>query len=227
VITISAFSRDEIVRLLGVPADRVVVTWLAPWRTGQPDGVRAADADRRSPMVLHVGTLLNRRQLPLLVRAFAPIVRRLPQARLVIVGENRTFPFEDPVALASELGIAEAVVVRAYVSDEELTRLYAEAAAFAFLSTYEGFGLTPLEAMAAGVPVVACDTAVAREVYGDAVLLVPPGDEAGVTTALTRLLEDDELRARLRAAASLTLGRLSWDTTARATLDVLEQAART
>jgi glycosyltransferase involved in cell wall biosynthesis len=223
VITISAFSRDEIVRLLGVSRDRVEVTWLAPWRSGTEGAAFSRAGTSRT--ILYVGSLFNRRQLPLLVRGFAPIARRDPYAKLVLVGENRTHPFEDPAAVARELGIAAAVDVRAYVADEELAALYREASAFVFLSTYEGFGLTPLEAMAAGVPVVACDTPVAREVYGEAALFVPPGDVDGVTRALTSVLEDDAVRERLAAAAARTLARFSWDATAQTTLDVLRRAA--
>jgi glycosyltransferase involved in cell wall biosynthesis len=249
VLTISDFSRGEIVRHLGVPAERVEVTWLAPWRGSSPQvpsphhsprlrqgdaGLVEAVAEAARPRaertgarsVLCVGTILNRRQIPLLVRGFAPIARQDPQARLVIVGENRTFPAEDPAAIARAFGIAAAVDLRSYVSDEILAQLYREASAFAWLSTYEGFGLTPLEAMAAGVPVVACDTPVAREVYGDAARLVPAGDVDGVTRALTAVLDDEAVRDELREAAAGTLARFSWDETARATLDVLRRAAR-
>jgi len=232
VLTVSAFSKAEIVRLLGVPESRVQVTWEAPARSfGSPaTSLAAAPAPSAEgshpPTVLYVGSLLNRRQLPLLVRGFAPVARRHPGARLVLVGENRTYPHEDPAAVARELGIGDAVDVRAWVSDAALAQLYREASVFVFLSTYEGFGLTPLEAMSAGVPVVACDTPVAREVYGEAAWLVAPGDLDGVTRALTSVLEDPTVRADLLAAATRTLGRLSWDTTARTTLEVLEQAAR-
>jgi glycosyltransferase involved in cell wall biosynthesis len=234
VLTISAFSRDEIVRHVGVPAERIEVTWLAPWRSatasppakagGLQEGGGGLPGDR--PTVLYAGSILNRRQIPLLVRAFAPLARAMPGARLVLVGENRTFPREDPTALAAELGIADAVDVRAYVADEELAQLYREASAFAWLSTYEGFGLPPLEAMAAGAPVVACDTPVAREVYGDAARLAPAGDVAALTAALSDVLTNAAVRAELTAAAPRVLSRYSWDRTAQTTLDVLRRAAR-
>jgi glycosyltransferase involved in cell wall biosynthesis len=224
VLTISAFSQGEIVRHLGVPPDRVEVTWLAPWRRPSHAVVVRHERDATRPLILYAGSLLNRRQIPLLVRAFAPIARATPGARLVLVGENRTFPREDPAALAATLGIADAVDVRSWVSDAELSQLYRDALAFVWLSTYEGFGLPPVEAMAAGAPVIACDTAVAREVYGDAARLVREGDEAGLTAALELVLHDRSERTRLRSAAAGVLAQFSWDATARTTLDVLRRA---
>ncbi len=244
VVTISEFSRQEIVRRVGVPAQKVIVTplsaggWFDPLR-GTQDNVlasaqgatkqeteilpRSASLEGREPLVLYVGSLFTRRNIPLLIRAFA---RLAPQARLVIVGENRTNPREDPEGLARTLGVAERVSVRSYVSDAELAALYRQASAFAFLSTYEGFGLTPLEALSAGVPIVVFDTPVAREVYGDAALYAREGDADDVSHALHTLLTDTTTREQLRTRADAVIARYSWDRTATATLDALTSAAR-
>jgi glycosyltransferase involved in cell wall biosynthesis len=112
------------------------------------------------------------------------------------------------------------------VGDEDLRNLYREARAFVFLSEYEGFGLTPLEALAAGVPVLVLDTPVAREVYGPAATYVPPGDLPATTAALERLLNDpDAAHASLREAGSV-LARYSWDRAANDTLEYIEAVAR-
>ena len=102
--------------------------------------------------VLTVGSIFNRRHVDHLIRAFARIAARLPGARLVIVGENRTHPHQDLGALIRDLRVTDRVDLRSYVSDDELLALYGQARAFAFLSTYEGFGLTPVEAIISGVP---------------------------------------------------------------------------
>jgi glycosyltransferase involved in cell wall biosynthesis len=117
------------------------------------------------------------------------------------------------------------VRVRDYVPDAELAALYAGASAFAFLSEYEGFGLTPIEALTAGVPSVLLDTPVARETCGGSALYVPANDLRATTDALDRLLFDEEVRARLLATAPSVLARYRWARAARETMDVLQEAA--
>ena len=224
VLTVSAFSRDEIVRWLGIPPRRIRVTPLGVSARVQPPP--AAPRDDAPPLVLCVGSQLNRRHLPDLVRAFAPLAHVDTRARLVIVGENRTFPRQDVAAVARDLGLGRAVEVRPWVSDDELAALYGAATTFAWLSTYEGFGLPPLEAMAAGVPVVAYDTPVAREVYDTAATLISVGDVEAVAEALLALGRDPARRAAQRDAGHRQAQRFDWARTAGATLAALREAAR-
>jgi glycosyltransferase involved in cell wall biosynthesis len=113
---------------------------------------------------------------------------------------------------------------RTFVPDAELGRLYWTARAFAFLSEYEGLGLTPLEALAAGVPPLLLDTPVARESCGNAAVYVAKGDVAATASALERLLYDDRLRSRLLDAAPPVLAKYTWPRAARETLALLEAA---
>jgi glycosyltransferase involved in cell wall biosynthesis len=166
VFTDSEFSRTEILERLSIPAERVRV--IPPGVTARPPGAA------RQPIVLFVGSIFNRRRLPALIRAFAAATRERPDARLVIAGADRSYPALDLAGLAAEAGVSGRVDVRHYVTEPELDALYAAASVFVFLSEYEGFGLTPLEALSAHVPIVVLDTPVAREVYGEAAWYVPP-----------------------------------------------------
>jgi glycosyltransferase involved in cell wall biosynthesis len=218
VTTVSNFSAGEIVRWLGVPGSSIR---LAP--PGPPDVVGGPEGPR-DPTVLFVGSLFARRRIPELVRAFALVQRRVPGARLIIVGGART-PRVDPVALATRLGIESAVRWREYVTETELTAIYGQARAFAFLSDYEGFAITPLEALAHDTPIVLLDTPVSREIYGDAALLVP-ADERAIADALERVLTDGGLRAALVRAGRDRLAAFSWTRTADVVQAALEDAAR-
>ncbi len=220
VITISEFSHGEIVRHLGITADRVRVIPLGVGLSGA-----TASAAARDPLVLFVGSIFNRRHLPALVDGFSRLARRREDVRLEIVGANRTYPHLDLRALA-ETAAPGRIRIREWVDDADLRSLYERSAAFAFLSEYEGFGLTPLEALAAGIPPVVLDTAVAREVLGDAALYVDAADGQLVAAALNDAIGPGTERARVLRAAPGVLARYDWRRTAAATLAVLEEAAR-
>jgi glycosyltransferase involved in cell wall biosynthesis len=220
VLTVSEFSRREIEDLYGIPAARIRVV-----HNGLPPA-RPSSAAAREPLVLYAGSIFNRRRVPDLIAAFAAVVRAVPDARLVIVGDNRTWPPQDLAAVAAGHGVADRIEIRSFVPDDELAALFARASVFAFLSEYEGFGLTPLEALAAGVPAVVLDTPVAREIYGDAVRYVPRGDVAGAAAAITGLLTSDAGARALLTRAPAVLARYSWDRAAAGTLAAIEEAAQ-
>jgi glycosyltransferase involved in cell wall biosynthesis len=236
VITISEFTRRELVDHLGLPASRIHV--IPPGvRNARlaPDVHAAEDALRESrrggtpsaeARVLYVGSVFNRRHVGDLIRAFGRLAERRRDVSLDIVGDNRSYPHEDIRRMIDAESLDGRVRWHEYVTDEALRDLYARARAFAFLSEYEGLGLTPLEALASGVPPVLLDTAVARESCGEAALYVPAGNLAAAAGALERALFDEPTRAQLLAAAPATLGRYSWPRAARDTLAVIERAAQ-
>jgi glycosyltransferase involved in cell wall biosynthesis len=220
VLTGSQFSRDEILRYLGVPASRVQVV-----RYGLGMATGASPATSREPLVLYAGTILNRRHVPALISGFALATRQRPDLRLEIVGANRSHPQQDLASLVASLGVGRQVQLRDWVDDAELAALYARASVFAFLSEYEGFGLTPLEALAAGAVPVVLDTPVAREVLDDAAVRVAKPAAETVARALLDAL-DPATRARIAAARPAVLARYDWKAAAGQTLAALEQAAR-
>jgi len=220
IITISEFSRRELVERFGVAHSKIHVI---------PPGVTAprisSSPERQPATVLFTGSIFNRRHVPHLVRAFALVAQRHPQARLEIAGDNRSYPRQDLEQVIRYEGLEGRARWRSWVPDEELSRLYGRARAFAFLSEYEGLGLTPLEALAAGVPPVVLDTAVARESCGPAALYVELGNLQATATAIETALFDERRRAEILHAAPEVLGRYNWTRAARETLALLEQVA--
>ena len=221
VITVSDFSKQEIVRHLKVPASKVDVIYSG---VTSLRGTRITDHTETS--VLYVGSLFNRRHIPELIAGFAQLAAQHPSVRLDLVGDNRTRPHVDVDGLIAQSPARDRMRVRAYVSDDELARLYREARAFVFLSEYEGFAMTPLEALGAGVPVLLLDTEVAREIYGPAATYVERADPALIAAGLETALFDEEERNRTLSAATTQLERYSWHECAQRTLQVLLASAR-
>ena len=215
ILTDSEFSRREIVDRLAAAPDRLQVI---------PPGVTLRSTTRnpappREPIVLFAGSIFNRRRLPETILAFAEASANRPDARLVIVGADRSYPRIDLERLAEASGVRERIDVLPYAPEADLNALYARASVFVFLSEYEGFGLTPLEALSAGVPIVVLDTPISREVYGDAAWYVNPDNTVrGAGDAITTLMNDRAAAAALLEHAPAVLNRYSWDTAATDTL---------
>ncbi len=167
------------------------------------------------PFVLAVGTLQPRKNLRRLLEAWRDAQRDLSQWSLVLSGKEGWGP---------DLPEVPRTVLAGYVADSLLPRLMASADVFCFPSLDEGFGLPPLEAMAASTVAVVGDYPAAREVLGDAALIVPPTDSEAIADGIVRAATDESLRARLRSDGLATARRFTWDATAAATLQVYERA---
>ena len=229
VITISEFSKRELIDRLDVPTAKIHVILPGIGASGLGAGGSVPSSGPQSLVpsrykMLFVGSILNRRHVVDLIRAFAPIARAHADASLDIVGDNRSYPREDLWRTIAAEQLEAQARWHEYVSDQQLQTMYAEARAFAFLSEYEGLGLTPLEALASGVPPILLDTAVARESCGDAAIYVPMNDLPATRRAIESLLFDESVRQGILAAAPAQLAKYSWPRASRETLAVLERA---
>jgi glycosyltransferase involved in cell wall biosynthesis len=226
ILTVSEFSKQEIVERLGVSDTKVRVV---PQGIDVAEGVLARrhqpNDGEVDPRLLYVGSIFNRRRVPDLIRAVAALARRRPRISLDLVGDNRTFPPQDIDRAIDNHAMTGRVRWHRYASEDALRDLWADARAFAFLSEYEGLGMTPLEALAVGVPPVVLDTPTARESLEDAALYVPiNADVPAVALALETALFDERARARVLDAAPAALAKYEWPRAARETLAVLERA---
>ena len=221
----SAATRDDLVRRHGVAPSRVHVAPLgvdACFRPPEPAAVEAFRAHHglAAPFVLYVGGVDARKNIGLLLEAFA-LVRggRAGPLELVLAGHVKgAAEYPALEARACELGIARSLRVLEFVPGEELPVLLAAARVFAFPSLYEGFGLPPLEAMACGTPVVSTDGGSLAEVLADAALVASATDPADFAAKLVTALDDEPLRAHLRARGLARAAMFTWDLTAEATV---------
>jgi glycosyltransferase involved in cell wall biosynthesis len=205
----SRFTAGEVVELLGVPEERVVVAYPGIDPLFRPDG---EPADLGTPYVLAVGTLEPRKNLPALAEAFALIRMRHPELTLAIAGLEG---WEDRPLNAEEIRLL------GYVSDDELARLYRGAAAFAYPSRFEGFGIPIVEALASGTPAVVSSHRSLDEACGDAALRADPGDPRAFAAGLEWALETgSQVRERGLAHAA----RFTWRACGEAVLAGYESA---
>ena len=184
-----------------------------------PTPVMAQDVRRRysltdTPFYLFVGKFARRRNLPVLIEAFADARARTGMSHvLVLAGDSEAGePLEDTPDFARVTG---------YIPEQDLHVLYHQAEVFVYPSSYEGFGLPVLEAMAAGTPVLTARNSALVEVAGDAALLVDEPSRDLLADALTRLLTDAALREQLAERGRQHARLYPWSRTAAETMAVL------
>ncbi|MBC7250286.1 MAG: glycosyltransferase family 4 protein [Anaerolineae bacterium] len=228
IIAVSQNTKQDIIRLLGVPEDKITVIYEAAnpiYRPVEDEGELQRVRQKykiAGDFILFVSTIEPRKNLPTLLRAFRQLLDDYKlEVRLVVAG-RRGWLFDEVFALVQELNLAEHVHFLGRVPLEDLPPLYTAASLFAYPSTYEGFGLPPLEAMACGTPVVVSNVSSLPEVVGDAALLVDPDDVSGLTVALWRGLTDEARRAELIAKGFRRAKCFSWEKAARQTLAVYQ-----
>jgi glycosyltransferase involved in cell wall biosynthesis len=179
----------------------------------------------RPPYIAFVGTIEPRKAVPTLVEAFARLAGDRPGLRLVLAGADGWGTEEARAAVAAS-GVSTRIVRVRWVPDEALPALLRQAAAVAYPSYEEGFGLPALEALACGAPLVTSAESPMAEIAGPAALLVPPGNAGALAWALNRVLTDPELAARLREEGPKSAAPYTWEASARLHLDAYRLAIK-
>lgn len=229
VSTVSEYSRRDMVRYYHLPAERIHVVpegvdteifrplhddaALASWRRA----VLGADV----PYITYVGKPTERRNLSALIRAFGILKQQhaLPH-KLLIVGADLpgTSPFRSVVA---ELGLEEEVVIRGHVTHDEMVRVYNAASLFIYPSSYEGFGMPVLEAMACGTPVITLDNTAFPEFAGGVAHLLPDARVDTLVAGMLHVLGDDALRRRMAIDGPRRAAGYDWRVITRRYLDLM------
>ncbi|MCS7055201.1 MAG: glycosyltransferase family 4 protein [Thermoflexales bacterium] len=179
-----------------------------------------------APFILTVGTMQRRKNHLRLVQAFAKLGRAGARASLLVIAGGKGWLYDEVYAEVQRLGLSERVRFIGYVEDVDLPHLYRAAAVFAFPSTYEGFGLPPLEAMASGVPVVTSNVSSLPEVVGDAGLQVNPLDVDALARALDQALNDEVWRRHCIERGLARAAQFTWQRAAERLLAVYERVLR-
>ncbi|MFC1959440.1 glycosyltransferase family 4 protein [Chloroflexota bacterium] len=227
ILTISEFSKKEIVEWLQVPPERVAVTYLSVSpKFCEIDDVVAkellAPYHLESPFILTVGTLEPRKNITGLLKAFATLKKNGCTHQLVHVG-SKGWLYDDILELVHELNLVNDVHFLGRQPLDTLVAFYNQADVFVYPSLYEGFGLPVLEAMNCGCPVVTSNVSSLPEVIGEAGLQVNPLDTQEIATAIEKVLNDKDLAIQMRQNGLMRAREFSWQRCAQETIDVYEQ----
>ena len=216
----SEATRADLRRFYRVPENKMEVVPLGVeeefFRIGEQRNIT-------DPMVLCVSTLHPHKNLERLIRVFAQLRDRHPDFLLVIAG-LRGFHAGPVEALIDQLSLRNAVRLTGWIPREELYHLFRKARAFVYPSTFEGFGLPVLEAMAAGIPMACSSVEPLASLTSDAALHFAPDDDAGMLDALTSIVENESLRSELAGRGRIRAKQFHWDTCARRTLRAIRYA---
>lgn len=235
VVTISEASRRDIARLMGLQVSQIAVMPLGvsskftPAAGGQSDAPTLARYGVRGPYIFNHGNKRVHKNIASLVRAFAKLCEDPAWRHQLVIGgiENPNEAEFDSRPVRAEvavLGLRDRVCFTGFIEPLDLPALYRNAAVTVLPSLYEGFGLSALEAMASGCPVVASNRAGLAEVVADAGVQVPPDDPDAIASAVRLIVRDTELTNRLRMAGLARAAQFTWDLTTVKFLDIIDSA---
>lgn len=232
IIAVSEATKQDSIKMLGVPEKKITVIHEAANPIYQP--MPKDEAWQRvlkkykldKDFILFVSTIEPRKNLPTLLQAYRELRDKYKRDELLVLAGSKGWLWEEVYETVSRLNLEEHVAFLGRVPSADLLFLYNAARLLVHPSFYEGFGLTPLEAMTCGTPVIVSNTAALPEVVGDAGLMINPHDVDGLTVAMWRVLTEEELRQELIAKGLKRAENFSWLNTAERTLEVYHKVGK-
>lgn len=230
ITAVSQSTKDDLIRLFGVPADKISVNYLGydhelyqPQTSSADEAVLKRYGLNNGEYLFYIGTIEPRKNLVRAMEAYQKLPDELRRGLPFVIAGGLGWHYEAIVKAAENTA---GVKMIGRVEDDALPALYRGCRAFIFPSIYEGFGLPPLEAMACGAPVLTSNVSSLPEVIGDSGLLVAPRESKAISDAMRRLIEDQDLRVKLSAKALKQAATFTWSETAKGVQRLLLEAAR-
>jgi len=219
-IYISEFSRNEFNKYIGKPFSDQYVTLLGiheDWYN-----IPLTKSISPNPFLLYVGNVKPHKNLGALVDAFGKICDKIPHD-LVIVGKKEGFITGDHTIQEKSKEFKDRIIFTGVVSDQELKQYFVQSDVFVFPSLYEGFGFPPLEAMAAGTPVVSSNAASIPEICGNAVLYFNPYDIDQTANRILKMLNDDSMKKEYIIKGKKRAKLYNWNNTSKQTINIIQE----
>lgn len=226
IIAVSEATKQDSIKMLGVPEKKITVIHEAANPIYRPIPAAEAKAHVKKHykidknFILFVSTIEPRKNLPGLLQAYRRLRDDYKRDELLVLAGANGWLWEEVYETVSRLNLEDHVAFLGRVPSEDLVHLYNAARLLVHPSFYEGFGLTPLEALTCGTPAIVSNTAALPEVVGDAALLIDPHDIEGMTVAMMRVLTENELRDDLSSKGLKRARQFSWEKAAQKTLEI-------
>lgn len=221
IITVSEFSKQEIIRYLHVKPERITVvpnavdhTRYHPFYSKEQIRDAARAYGIRGNYFLYLGTIEPRKNLETLIGAYAKLCMKKEEVPKLVIAGGRGWMCGSIYQKAEQARLGNRILFTGYIAQEHSPLLMCGAQAFVFPSAYEGFGMPPLEAMACGTPVIVSNTAALPEVVGDAGILTDPESEEALCLAMEKILENEAFRDNLRTLGLRRAGGFTWEKSA-------------
>ncbi|SCG85779.1 glycosyltransferase family 4 protein [Methanobacterium congolense] len=228
IITISEFSKNELVKYLNYPADRIHIVKDAVdhdvyYKNRDKGILRTLNLLNDESIVLYVGSETPRQNLPVLIKAFSKLKKKIPNIKLVKIGESQSYGARETLLkLINDLDLQEDVIFVGYVPEEYMPKWYNAADVLVYPCEYAGFGLPPLEAMACGTPVITSNTTSLPEVVGDAGIMIDPHDVDLMADKIYEILINNGLRDDLVKKGIERAKLFKWDDAAHKTRKIYD-----
>ncbi|GFR34433.1 glycosyltransferase family 4 protein [Thermobrachium celere] len=230
IITVSNYSKKDIMRIFDVDENKIKVTYLAADDYFKPidENICKDYLNKKYNInfdyLLYIGGFSPRKNVKSILLAYSRLIKDIKDKyKVVIVGSSKD-EHSFLISLANSLNISENVIFTGYVPYEDLPYFYSGATLFLYPSLYEGFGLPPLEAMSCGTPVITSNVSSIPEIVGDAALLINPFDAEQLKNSIEELIHDENKRNSLAIHGYEHSLKFSWNKTAKETLNIYKEA---
>jgi glycosyltransferase involved in cell wall biosynthesis len=226
IITISEFSKDEIVKYLDYPKNMIKIVYPAVdhsnYHPANDKGIlRKLDISDDQKVVLYVGSEVPRQNVPALIKAFALLKKKIPGVKLIKIGDPQSYGARQNILqLINDLELRDDIIFAGYVPEEDMPKWYSAADILVYPCDYAGFGLPPLEAMACGTPVITSNTTSLPEVVGNAGIMIDPQDYELMADKMYDVLTDNELNDKMINNGLKRSKLFKWDDSAKQTLEI-------
>jgi glycosyltransferase involved in cell wall biosynthesis len=225
IITVSEYSKQDIVEVFNFPKEKIYVTYLAsediykPYDKNFSKSIIEKNYSIFGDYILYIGGFSPRKNILGLLESFSKLLPRLKKDMKLVIAGSKGKSYDMYKKRTEELHIEDKVIFPGFISMDHIPFMYNACELFVYPSFYEGFGLPPIEAMACGIPVIASNVTSIPEIVKDSTLLVNPYDIDDLSEKMYNVLLDNDLRQSLITKGLKRASTLTWEHTAKDTLN--------